>query len=67
VLVILNDEAFNMDRYDSIRPMDKDELHKERISFFRDGVEHEHSEFDSKSERDAEWERIKISINDWYS
>ena len=66
MLVILNNEAFNMDRFDTIRPMDKDDTYKDRISFFKDGGEHEYAAFDSVAARDAEWERIKVSINEWY-
>jgi len=68
MLVVLNDEIFNMDKADkiactSIKNKDKTIYN---ISFFRDFGEYEYVSFKSKEERDKEWKRIKITINSWY-
>jgi len=69
MLVVLNDEIFNMDRFDFIRPMPKSDMHgdKDRIAFFRDGEMREYCSYDSAAKRDADWERIKDCVNNWYT
>lgn len=65
MLVVLNNEIFNMSRYDSIKPVVS--VGNYRIAFFRENEQVNYVTFSSKEERDNEWERIKSAVNEWYS
>lgn len=67
MLVVINNEVFNMDRFDTVRPTDAAGHYKDRISFFRGSEEAEYAAFDTKAARDAVWKTITNSIEDWYS
>lgn len=59
MLVILNNKIFNLNMYETVKPLNKGSTYRDRISFFRDCGECEYAAYDTVEERDSEWDRIK--------
>ena len=66
MLIVLNDEIFNMGKFDSIKSMDKEGCYPYRIAFFRKQMELDYASFKSKSDMDNEWARICETVSRWY-
>ena len=67
MLVVIGEEIFNMNRFDSIKPASKDNHAPDRIAFCRGYKECDYAAFNSEVVRDVEWKRIKDCVNEWYT
>lgn len=62
MLVIIEDEIFNLSFYESLKPLKPDENCGYRIGFFRDDKEVEYISFENNEELITAWNTLKHDI-----